>query len=286
MRTYILSLDQGTTSTRALLYNEDAAPMAMAQKEFPQIFPEPGWVEHNANEIWETQLEVARQVISESKIDPNEIRAIGITNQRETTVLWDKSTGKPLHNAIVWQDRRTAKFCKQLIQDGHLQMVKDKTGLMIDAYFSGTKVRWLLDNVEGARERAESGELMFGTIDSWLVYNLSGGVSHVTDVSNASRTMLYNIHDLGWDTELLNLLNVPAGILPEVYDSSGVLAHTDGEVFGAEIPISGVAGDQQAALFGQMCIEEGMAKCTYGTGCFLVLNTGPKAIKSENNLTQ
>ncbi len=281
---HILALDQGTTSSRAIIYNASAEPIGTAQKEFQQLFPQPGWVEHDANEIWESQLEVLQRVINECDLTPSDISAIGIANQRETTVLWNKSTGEPIHNAIVWQDRRTAEYCKALVSDGHSESFKQKTGLVIDAYFSGTKVKWLLDNVEGARDLVNQGELLFGTIDTWLIWKLSGGTSHITDVSNASRTMLFNIHSLEWDKQILELMNIPESILPNVVSSSGLLAETDESVLKTSIPICGIAGDQQAALFGQMCLEEGMAKCTYGTGCFLMANTGSEAFTSDHNL--
>lgn len=282
---YILSLDQGTTSSRAILFNKKGEPVYTVQKEFQQFFPKSGWVEHNANEIWSSILSVIASCLSESGIKPEQIAGIGITNQRETTVVWDKETGQPIHNAIVWQSRQTAAICDKLKEAGHEQVFRDKTGLLIDAYFSGTKVKWLLDHVDGARERAEKGELLFGTIDTWLIWKLSGGKAHVTDYSNASRTLLYNIHELKWDRELLDILDVPAAMLPEVKASSEIYAHTvDYHFFGHEIPIAGAAGDQQAALFGQACYEEGMAKNTYGTGCFMLMNTGSKPIKSEKGL--
>ncbi len=278
---YIIALDQGTTSSRAIIYNEQAEPIGKAQKEFQQIFPNPGWVEHNANEIWESQYSVLNEVIQNCNISQKDIAAIGITNQRETTVIWNRSTGEPIHNAIVWQDRRTSEYCKSLVDAGHSELIKKKTGLIIDAYFSGSKVKWLLDNVEGARKMCDNGELLFGTIDSWLIWKLTGG-THITDVSNASRTMLFNIHKLEWDDELLTLLDVPKSILPTVTSSSGTLATTS--ILDQNIPITGIAGDQQAALFGQMCLEKGMAKNTYGTGCFLMANTGTKAAVSNNKL--
>ncbi|WP_078381682.1 glycerol kinase GlpK [Sutcliffiella halmapala] len=285
MEKYILSLDQGTTSSRAILFNQKGEVVYTAQKEFQQYFPKSGWVEHNANEIWSSILAVIASCLSESGIKPGQVVGIGITNQRETTVVWDKRTGQPIHNAIVWQSRQTATICEELKAQGHEQLFRDKTGLLIDAYFSGTKVKWLLDNVAGAREKAEKGELLFGTIDTWLIWKLSGGKAHVTDYSNASRTLLYNIHELKWDEELLSILDVPSSMLPEVKSSSEVYTKTiDYHFFGEEIPIAGVAGDQQAALFGQACFEEGMAKNTYGTGCFMLMNTGEKAIKSENGL--
>jgi len=280
MGKFILALDQGTTSSRAILFDRDGAIAGIAQQEFAQHFPHPGWVEHDADEIWQSQLAVARQVLQEKGLTAKDVAAIGITNQRETTVLWDRKTGEPIAHAIVWQDRRTASICDTLRDAGKADVIQQKTGLVLDAYFSCTKVQWLLDNVKGARGRAERGELAFGTIDSWLVFKLSK--RHVTDPSNASRTMLFNIHTQQWDDELLALLNVPASLLPEVVPSSGVVAETD--VLGASIPIAGIAGDQQAATFGQACHAPGMAKNTYGTGCFLLMNTGAQAIASRNNL--
>ena len=282
MASYILALDQGTTSSRAIIYDQEAKPSYTAQKEFEQIFPKPGWVEHNANEIWDSQKEVMLEIIG--KIDnPKSIVGIGITNQRETTVVLDRQTGKPIYNAIVWQDRRTSSYCDELKAAGHGEAITEKTGLLIDAYFSATKIKWILDNVEGARDKANAGELAFGTIDSWLVWNLTNGKKHVTDVSNASRTMLFNIHGLEWDDELLNLFNIPRSMLPDVRSSSEHYgdAIIEGNII---IPITGIAGDQQAALFGQMCIENEMAKCTYGTGCFLVMNTGSTPVISNNQL--
>ena len=281
---YILALDQGTTSSRAILFDKQGSIHGVAQKEFEQIFPKPGWVEHNAEEIWTTQLQVARDVLAQTNTAPSQIAAIGITNQRETTLLWDRSTGKPLSNAIVWQDRRTASFCDSLKEAGHEAMFRKKTGLVIDAYFSGTKIKWLLDHVDGAREAAEAGNLAFGTMDSWLVYKLTNGEKHVTDVSNASRTLIYNIHSGEWDSELLTLLDIPPNILPDVRSSSEVYGHSAASLLGAEIPVAGMAGDQQAALFGQMCTREGMVKNTYGTGCFMLMNTGENAVESHNNL--
>ena len=280
MTKYILALDQGTTSSRAILFDAHGAIAGIAQQEFAQHFPQPGWVEHDANEIWRSQLAVARKALQDKGLSAQDVAAIGITNQRETTVLWDRKTGEPIAHAIVWQDRRTASICDALRTAGKGKIIQQKTGLVLDAYFSGTKVQWLLDNVSGTRQRAERGELAFGTVDSWLVYQLSG--RHVTDPSNASRTMLFNIHTQQWDDELLGLLKVPASLLPEVVPSSGVIAHTD--AFGAPIPIAGIAGDQQAATFGQACHEPGMAKNTYGTGCFMLMNTGGQAIASRNNL--
>ncbi|MGG2016356.1 glycerol kinase GlpK [Bacillus sp. S10(2024)] len=285
MEKFILSLDQGTTSSRAILFNKEGKIVHVAQKEFTQHFPKPGWVEHNPQEIWGSILAVIATCLSEAEVKPEQIASIGITNQRETTVVWEKETGKPVYNAIVWQSRQTAEICDELKGKGYGDMVREKTGLLIDAYFSGTKVKWILDNVEGAREKAERGELLFGTIDTWLVWKLSGGNVHVTDYSNASRTLMYNIHELKWDEELLDMLTVPASMLPEVRPSSEVYGHTvDYHFFGQNIPIAGVAGDQQAALFGQACFGEGMAKNTYGTGCFMLMNTGEKAVASEHGL--
>ncbi|MEC5230968.1 glycerol kinase GlpK [Bacillus inaquosorum] len=285
METYILSLDQGTTSSRAILFNKEGKIVHSAQKEFTQYFPHPGWVEHNANEIWGSVLAVIATVISESGISASQIAGIGITNQRETAVVWDKDTGNPVYNAIVWQSRQTSGICEELREKGYNDLFREKTGLLIDPYFSGTKVKWILDNVEGAREKAEKGELLFGTIDTWLIWKMSGGKAHVTDYSNASRTLMFNIYDLKWDDELLDILNVPKSMLPEVKPSSQVYAETvDYHFFGKNIPIAGAAGDQQSALFGQACFEEGMGKNTYGTGCFMLMNTGEKAIKSEHGL--
>ena len=284
MQKYILSLDAGTTSNRAILFNHSGEIVAAAQQEFEQIYPQSGWVEHNAETIWETQLKVARDVIQNAGISASQIAGIGITNQRETTVIWNCETGKPIYNAIVWQDRRTASFCDELKEKGLEKNVAEKTGLVIDAYFSGTKIKWILDNVAGARELAKSGKLAFGTVDTWLIWNLTNGKLHVTDVSNASRTLIYNIHTLKWDTELLEILDIPAKILPKVRPSSEFYGLSSIEIFGAEIPISGIAGDQQAALFGQMCIYPGMVKNTYGTGCFVVMNTGNKPITSKHKL--
>ena len=281
---YILALDQGTTSSRAILFNNKGKNIATAQKDFNQIFPKPGWVEHDPKEIWSSQLDTALNISDKANISLNEIAAIGITNQRETTVVWERETGEPVYNAIVWQDRRTSKYCDNLKSLGHLNAVKQKTGLIIDAYFSGTKLKWILDNVEGARAKAEKGELCFGTIDTWLIWNLTKGKTYVTDVSNASRTMLFNIHTLEWDEDLLELLNIPKRILPKVQQSSEIYGETSSEVFTESIPISGIAGDQQAALFGQLCTEKGMVKNTYGTGCFLLMNTGNKPVFSKNNL--
>lgn len=285
METYILSLDQGTTSSRAILFNKSGEVLHIAQKEFTQYFPNPGWVEHNANEIWGSILSVIASCLSEMNVRPEQIAGIGITNQRETTVVWDKETGQPIHHAIVWQSRQTSEICTQLKGDGLDDLFLQKTGLLIDAYFSGTKVKWILDHVDGAREKAENGDLLFGTIDTWLIWKLSGGKAHVTDYSNASRTLMYNIHDLKWDEELLEILQVPRSMLPDVRSSSEVYGKTaPHHFFGHEIPIAGAAGDQQAALFGQECFEKGMAKNTYGTGCFMLMNTGEKAVKSEHGL--
>ena len=285
MEKYILSLDQGTTSSRAIIFNKKGEIVHTAQKEFTQIFPKPGWVEHNASEIWGSILSVIATVLSESDIKADQIEGIGITNQRETAVVWDKETGVPVYNAIVWQSRQTNGICEELKAQGYNQLFRDKTGLLIDAYFAGTKVKWILDNVEGAREKADNGQLLFGTIDTWLIWKLSGGKAHVTDYTNASRTLMFNIYDLKWDDELLEILTVPKSMLPEVKPSSEVYAHTvDYHFFGKNIPIAGVAGDQQAALFGQACFEEGMAKNTYGTGCFMLMNTGEKAVRSDHGL--
>ncbi|SCY28587.1 glycerol kinase GlpK [Desulfoluna spongiiphila] len=282
---YIISIDQGTTSSRAILFDKAGEIKLVTQKEFTQIFPQPGWVEHDALEIWSSVQSVLAEALANKDISGDEIAAIGITNQRETTVVWDKNTGNPIYNAIVWQSRQTAGICDELKAKGLSDTVRDKTGLLIDAYFSGTKVKWILDNVEGAREKAEKGDLLFGTIDTWVTWKLTGGKAHVTDYSNASRTLMYNIYDLDWDEELLEALTVPASMLPEVKPSSEVYGTTaPNAFFGYEIPIAGIAGDQQAALFGQACYEEGMAKNTYGTGCFMLMNTGEKAVKSDNGL--
>ncbi len=282
--TYILALDQGTTSCRAILFDKKGNIHAVEQQEFTQNYPQPGWVEHNANEIWQTQLKVTQNVLKNNGVAASDVAAIGITNQRETTMVWDKVTGEPIHNAIVWQDRRTAPFCDELKAAGHEQAIRDKTGLVTDAYFSGTKIKWLLDEVTGAREKAKNGNLLFGTMDTWLVWKLTGGKVHITDYTNASRTLLYNIHELQWDEELLDWIDVPASVLPEVKASSEIYGKTDKSLFGAEIPIAGIAGDQQAALFGQACYEKGMAKNTYGTGCFMLMNTGNTAVESKHGL--
>ena len=284
MSKFILSLDQGTTSSRAIIFDKTGSIIAAAQKEFTQIFPKPGWVEHNANEIWSTQLGVATEAVLKAGLTINDIAAIGITNQRETTVVWDRETHQPVYNAIVWQDRRTADYCDQLKKDGHAEKIKAKTGLVTDAYFSGTKVKWILDNVEGARAKAEKGELCFGTIDSWLLWKLTNGKVHATDVSNASRTLLYNIHELKWDEELLTMFGIPKNMLPDVRSSSEVYGTTENILTTVPVPVSGIAGDQQSALFGQMCTQPGMVKNTYGTGCFMLMNTGTKPVVSKNNL--
>lgn len=285
MDKYILALDQGTTSSRAILFNKRGEIAFSAQKEFTQYYPKPGWVEQNANEIWGSILSVIAEVLSESGIRPDQIAGIGITNQRETTVVWDKENGQPVYNAIVWQSRQTSEICEDLKAKGYHDLFREKTGLLIDAYFSGTKVKWILENVAGAREKADQGKLLFGTIDTWLIWKLSGGRSHVTDYSNASRTLMFNIYELKWDEELLAILGVPKSMLPEVRPSSEIYANTvDYHFFGKEVPISGVAGDQQAALFGQACFEQGMAKNTYGTGCFMLMNTGEKAVQSDHGL--
>ncbi|MFS5976879.1 glycerol kinase GlpK [Streptococcus agalactiae] len=282
---YIMAIDQGTTSSRAIIFNKKGEKIASSQKEFPQIFPQAGWVEHNANQIWNSVQSVIAGAFIESSIKPGQIEAIGITNQRETTVVWDKKTGLPIYNAIVWQSRQTAPIADQLKQEGHTNVIHEKTGLVIDAYFSATKVRWILDHVPGAQERAEKGELLFGTIDTWLVWKLTDGLVHVTDYSNAARTMLYNIKELKWDDEILELLNIPKAMLPEVKSNSEVYGKTTPfHFYGGEVPISGMAGDQQAALFGQLAFEPGMVKNTYGTGSFIIMNTGEEMQLSQNNL--
>jgi len=284
MSQFILALDQGTTSSRAIIFDKEGNIVAVAQKEFTQIFPQPGWVEHDAGEIWSTQLGVAMEAILKAGITVQDIAAIGITNQRETTVVWDRASSQPIYNAIVWQDRRTAAYCDTLKNDGHAPTILAKTGLVTDAYFSGTKVKWILDNVKGARAKAEKGELCFGTIDSWLLWKLTNGTVHATDMSNASRTLLYNIYELEWDEALLKLFDIPASMLPQVRSSSEVYGYTQNVLTAAPIPVSGIAGDQQSALFGQMCTEPGMVKNTYGTGCFMLMNTGEKPVTSHNNL--
>ena len=285
MTQYILALDQGTSSSRSILFDKNGNKVAAAQKEFKQIFPQPGWVEHNPMEIWSSQYSTITEVLSKNSIHASTIAAIGITNQRETTVLWDKKTGVPIYNAIVWQDNRTAAFCDELKKKGFNDYIKATTGLVIDSYFSGSKIKWILDNVDGARDRANKGDILFGTIDTWLVWKLTKGKLHITDYSNASRTMLYNIHQLEWDKKILDELEIPSTLLPEVKPSSEQYGPSDAEIFnGIEIPIAGIAGDQQAALFGQACFEKGMTKNTYGTGCFMLMNTGDKAVTSKNGL--
>jgi glycerol kinase len=282
---YILSIDQGTTSTRAIIFDHDSNIIAMASEEITQIYPQPGWVEHNPNQIWVSVLAVMARVLLEANLKPQDIAAVGITNQRETTVVWDRKTGQPVHNAIVWQSRQTSKICDELNAKGYGPLFKAKTGLLIDAYFSGTKVKWILDHVPGARQKADHGDLMFGTIDTWLVYKMTGEKVHVTDYTNASRTLLYNIHELKWDEEILSILNIPMSMLPEVKSSSEVYGYsTPHHFFGVKVPIAGIAGDQQAALFGQNCFEKGMVKNTYGTGCFMLMNTGETPITSEHGL--
>ena len=284
MEKYILALDAGTTSSRAIVFNHQGESCAVAQKEFNQLFPKSGWVEHDPREIWSSQVAVAAEAITKLGLNRENIAGIGITNQRETTVVWDKKTGEPVYNAIVWQDRRTAEYCDSLKNEEMLPLIRKKTGLIVDAYFSATKIKWILDNVPGARTRAEKGELAFGTVDTWLLWQLTRGEVHATDVSNASRTMLYNIHTLQWDDDLLKLFNIPATILPDVLESSAIYGYTKSTLFETEIPVSGIAGDQQAALFGQMCIDKGMVKNTYGTGCFILMNTGEQPVASKNNL--
>lgn len=285
MEQYILSLDQGTTSSRAILFNNDGMVKHVSKREFKQYFPKSGWVEHNANEIWSSVLSVIATVLSEKNIRAEQIAGIGITNQRETTVVWDKKTGEPIYNAIVWQSRQTAQICNELTEQGYSDLFKEKTGLLIDAYFSATKVKWILDHVKGAREKSEKGELLFGTIDTWIIWKLTEGKVHVTDYSNASRTLMYNIYDLKWDEELLEILDIPSSMLPEVRPSSEIYGHVAKKhFFGVEVPIAGIAGDQQAALFGQACYEKGMVKNTYGTGCFMLMNTGETAVRSKHGL--
>ncbi len=281
---YILSIDAGTTSSRAILFNKNAELIGIAQYEFTQFFPKEGWVEHDALEIWNTQLKAIKNVIKNSNVRPDEIDSIGITNQRETTVIWNKDNGQPVYNAIVWQDRRTASYCDKLKEDNKSELIQNKTGLVIDAYFSGTKIKWILDSKTEIRKLADNGQLIFGTIDTWLIWNLTKGKYHITDPSNASRTLLYNIKDDKWDDELLEIFDVPKNILPEVVDSSAISAYLDDEIMGTKIPITGIAGDQQAALFGQLCINPGDIKNTYGTGCFCVMNTGKSSVKSKNKM--
>lgn len=284
MNQYILALDQGTTSSRAVVFDKKGTIISVAQKEFTQLFPKPGWVEHDPDEIWSTQAGMAAEAVSKKGIKASQLAAIGITNQRETVVVWDKNTGEPVYNAIVWQDKRTADYCDELKKAGKSQLIREKTGLVIDSYFSGTKVKWILDNVEGAREQAEAGDLVLGTIDTWLIWKMTDGELHITDVTNACRSMLFNINTMDWDDELLELLTIPKSMLPEVKQSSEVYGHTSGSLFATKIPIAGIAGDQQAALFGQMCTQQGMVKNTYGTGCFMLMNIGDQPIVSENNL--
>jgi len=284
MEQFILALDQGTTSCRAIIFDKKGSIVSTAQKEFTQHFPKPGWVEHDAREIWSTQAGIAAEAVTKNGMEGSDIAAIGITNQRETVVVWDRNTGEPVYNAIVWQDKRTADYCDSLNKEGKAQLIREKTGLVIDAYFSGTKVKWILDNVEGARERAEKGDLIMGTIDTWLIWNMTKGELHVTDVTNACRTLFFNINTLSWDEELLELFNIPESMLPKVRQSSEVYGHTSPNFFAARIPIAGIAGDQQAALFGQMCTKQGMVKNTYGTGCFMLMNIGDTPIVSKNNL--
>ena len=284
MKKYVISIDSGTTSNRAVVFDKDLNIKGISQQEFQQIYPKPGWVEHDANEIWSTQYKVLQEALHQNNIDTAEIASIGITNQRETTIIWDRKTGEPVFNAIVWQDRRTAEYCEQLKKDGNINTIRQKTGLVIDAYFSGTKIRWILDNIEGVRTRAENGKLAFGTVESWIVWNLTKGDLHITDVSNASRTMLFNITALEWDKELLELLDIPESLMPEVVDSSEIYGHVHQDVLSGNIPISGMAGDQQASLFGQLCFEKGMVKNTYGTGCFVMMNTGNKPDLGSENL--
>ena len=281
---YILALDQGTTSSRAILFDDTGAEVALAQEEFPQLFPKPGWVEHDPDAIWESQLRTARAVLIKAGVEAGQVAALGITNQRETTILWDRATGRPIHHALVWQDRRTADYCRSLHESGDAERVRKKTGLVVDAYFAASKIRWLLDEVPGARARALRGELAFGTVDTRLIWNLTGGRLHLTDVSNACRTMLLNLRSLDWDPELLDLFDIPASLLPEVCDSSGILGECDAALLGAPVKIGGIAGDQQAALFGQACHRPGMAKNTYGTGCFLLMNTGIAPVESSHRL--
>lgn len=284
MKKYLMALDQGTTSSRCIIFDKRGNIVSMAQREFEQYFPKSGWVEHDADEIWASQASVMAEAMAKNSITASELAAIGITNQRETTIVWEKNTGKPVYHAIVWQCRRTADYVEELKKEGFDKIIREKTGLIADPYFSATKIKWILDNVEGARAKAENGELIFGTVDTWLLYKLTNGRVHATDVTNASRTMLYNIHELCWDKELLEKFDIPSSMLPEVKDSSYIYGHTDSGLIGAEVPIAGIAGDQQAALFGQCCFEEGEGKNTYGTGCFLLVNTGEKAVESKNGL--
>ena len=284
MKNYVLSLDAGTTSSRAILFDQKGNQIAMAQQEFNQIFPKKGWVEHNPNEIWETQVNAVKKVLNKADISPEQLDSIGITNQRETTIIWDRATGIPVFNAIVWQDRRTAKICQEIVSQGKSDIFTQKTGLVVDAYFSATKIKWILDQDTVLRDRANGGELAFGTVDSWLIWNLTGGASHVTDATNASRTMIYNIHEHQWDQELLDLLEIPNTLLPNVTNSSEIVGNTDPSILGTSIRIAGIAGDQHAALFGQLCLQPGDVKNTYGTGCFCIMNTGKQAVISKNNM--
>ena len=284
MKNYVLSLDAGTTSSRAILFDQKGNQIAMAQQEFTQIFPKKGWVEHNPNEIWETQVNAVKKVLSKADISPEQVDSIGITNQRETTIIWDRATGIPVFNAIVWQDRRTAKICEGIVLQGKSDIFTQKTGLVVDAYFSATKIKWILDQDPALRDRANDGELAFGTVDSWLIWNLTGGATHVTDATNASRTMIYNIHEHQWDQELLDLLEIPNTLLPNVTNSSEIVGNTDPSILGTSIRIAGIAGDQHAALFGQLCLQPGDVKNTYGTGCFCIMNTGKQAVISNNNM--
>ncbi len=284
MKNYVLSLDAGTTSSRAILFDQKGNQIAMTQQEFTQIFPKKGWVEHNPNEIWETQVNAVKKVLSKADISPKQLDSIGITNQRETTIIWDRATGIPVFNAIVWQDRRTAKICEGIVSQGKADIFTQKTGLVVDAYFSATKIKWILDQDPNLRDRANDGELAFGTVDSWLIWNLTGGTTHVTDATNASRTMIYNIHEHQWDQELLDLLEIPNTLLPNVTNSSEIVGNTDPSILGTSIRIAGIAGDQHAALFGQLCLKPGDVKNTYGTGCFCIMNTGEQAVISKNNM--
>uniref|UniRef100_UPI0026F2AFEF FGGY family carbohydrate kinase n=1 Tax=Parabacteroides gordonii TaxID=574930 RepID=UPI0026F2AFEF len=281
---YVLSIDQGTTTSRAVLFNRQGEIITFSQKTFQQYFPKPGWVEHDPNEIWYTQSSAIKEAMAKADVTDTHIACIGIANQRETTIVWDRETGFPVYNAIVWQDRRTADYCEELKAEGYADYIQQKTGLVIDAYFSATKIKWILDHVKGVRERAERGELCFGTVDSWLIWKLTRGAQFITDITNASRTMLFNINTLQWDQELLDLFTIPSSMMPEVKSSSEVYCETSTPIFKAGIPVSGMAGDQQAALFGQLCLEEGMMKTTYGTGCFMIVNTGEKPVFSQNNL--
>jgi glycerol kinase len=284
MKKYILTLDQGTTSSRAILFNDEGKIASLAQKEFTQFYPKPGWVEHDPMEIWSSQASVITEAVLKENLSADEIAAIGITNQRETTIVWDRQTGRPVYNAIVWQDRRTSEKCDELQQQGLDKNIRQKTGLVLDAYFSATKIQWILDNIDGAKEKAERGELAFGTVDTWLIWNLTGGQLHITDVTNASRTMIFNINTLEWDDELLNIFQIPKNMLPEVKSSSEMYGETSGQLLGTKVPIAGIAGDQQAALFGHICVKPGMVKNTYGTGCFMLMNIGDKPVLSKNNL--